>query len=1345
MKYPFDDLYGRRPDSRFPVFLCPFFSRRMIKGIANLSTIISSLALIFILSAGTVSASGGIYGDIDILSQGADELVFRYTPDDTAWSYDGESGGKVLYVRGCENLSADQSAPLPVKTIVLGAPFEARLEYQIVSSLWSDPFSIEYADPGNKGFSAEPLEIRPPARIRSQNSQSLNIYPLIIENGRGRLLIEMTVSVKFNAPADAFDKSFGFSDEGAFENLLSGLLLNYEQARSWREAARPENIALQARENIFDKYQNWVKLDFGQTGIQKITSQDLSSAGIDVGTLDPRLFRVFWAGGKPLNVEIGGPYPQLNEIAIHVKGEADASFDPEDYIAFYLPSANYYYYDTAAAELNYTHNHYTPYGTVFMSLGPGGDSDPLRMDTVIVTPRNSGQGVSGFTDKRRYEQNNFLLDINGTIFDYYSWYWREGNSFEQFINIEDREPIEHLNRLDIQVAGRSPHIEINGFEPDSSNVVDGPYVTRGSFWSYRFASGLNSLMITINNNIRGDHVLDFLELEYRRQLRYRGGTFTFYGQTDPGVYHYNVNAITADSTYVICDATDIFNQKLLIRAVKEASSRTLTFEYDQADPGFHRFALAEEASLGSPADVRPMTVANLIDPGQSYDLIVIAPEEFLPSFGAYGTLREADGYSVYLASAEDVYAHFSGGMFDPVAIRDFLHHAFEHWPEPSPSFVVLGGDGIYDYMGYTGTARQNFIPPFVVEGDLTVSDENYILFDNGGWLDSDSSYPADSGPDMIVGRWPVRNAAEVTNFIAKLALYEQGSNLGSWQNSLTFVADDENKPGVSYKEPDHTYQAENLANLYSPDRFDKNKIYLIEYELDSKGEKPGAKRKLIESINDGTLLVNFVGHGNPRLWTDERIFRNEDIPSLHNEEKLTVVMAASCSIGEFDSPYDEGMAEIFFRYNDGGAIASVATTRLVYSGPNADFNYKLFEVLFSDQGFSLAEAVYVAKFLRQQASMPSENDKKFIMFGDPVMRLAAPQYRIAFNSDELDSLAALNLITVEGEVQDLDSSLLADFNGNVTVAVFDNQQEKTYRIVSGSSVYDLDYTMPGARIFRGQTDVSGGRFSLQFVVPKDISYGGENARISAYAESAGQNVSASGSLDSIRVSGTVSEITDSLAPEIKTFLGEELLADGVVVPQQSSLRIELFDSSGINLSGEVGHKFELNLDDDPFYTFDLTDKFIYYPGSYQNGEAELVLPEVEDGNYTLKIKAWDSANNSSLAEYRIAIGSAEAPEIAELYNVPNPFSDETQFYYELSSDASEVSIDIFTLNGRKIHTLRNLPGREGENLSSLWDGRDNLGDKLANGVYIYKLSIRTAGGMADNISLEKFGKLVILK
>ena len=138
------------------------------------------------------------------------------------------------------------------------------------------------------------------------------------------------------------------------------------------------------------------------------------------------------------------------------------------------------------------------------------------------------------------------------------------------------------------------------------------------------------------------------------------------------------------------------------------------------------------------------------------------------------------------------------------------------------------------------------------------------------------------------------------------------------------------------------------------------------------------------------------------------------------------------------------------------------------------------------------------------------------------------------------------------------------------------------------------------------------------------------------------------------------------------------------------------------------------------------------------------MPELENGNYVLRVKAWDSANNSGLAEYRISIGAADEPEIVELFNVPNPFADNTRFYYELSTEAAAVSMDVFTLAGRKIHTIRDLPGRSGENITDFWDGKDIWGDELANGIYIYKLSVRTSMGSTDK-TIEKFGKMVILR
>jgi hypothetical protein len=1337
---PFNARKGRRPECHYPVFLYSLLNESMAKGFVNPIFIFSGIIVLVFLNAGAAFAISAIYDDIEIISQTESELVFRYTPGDSAWSVDPESGGRTLFIKGCNNLNDESLPPLPVKTVALGIPFDSKPVYQILSTTWSGEFPLEYARDKN-GISQQGIvEFRPSAIIRSQNTISLNIYPLNISAESGSLLKEITIKITFGNNAFASPKASGYNPEGGFENILSGLLLNYDQARAWRRVAMP-SISLEARENIFEHAENWLKVAVTSAGFHKITASDLTSAGIDPASIDPRTFRVFRGGGKPLEVSIGHATPELREVAIHVEGEADGSFDGGDYILFYAPAANFYAYDTDSAEIVYIKNSYTTEGILFLTYAADFDTDPVRMETVNAAPSGSATTIFSYHDMKRFEQDEFLSDKDNLVFDYFRWYWIESiDTFDLYINLDDLTGT-GLSRMKMAMAGRSPWVEINGFVPDS--IVNNDYRGISHIWSDAFSSGLNHLRIKVNKNIR-DSLLDYIELSYQRRIQYLGGTFTFYGTGSAGLYKYRVVGITADSSYTLCEATDMYSPRLLTGFTKEAAARTLEFEYNHASSGFSRFALAENSSINSPSSIEKVEIENILDPGSSYDLIVIAPPEFIPAFGAYRSLREADGYNIFLASIDDVYAHFAGGMFDLVAIRDFLLYTFENWPRPAPAFALLGGDGCYDFLNRTGSAKPNYIPPFIVAADSTDSDENFILFDESGFLDSDSSYPSDRGPDMVIARWPVRTPGEVADFIAKLAGYISGAQNGRWQNTITFVADDEKKPGQTTPEIDHTDQTETLANLYTPDRFDKNKIYLIEYPLDSRGEKPAAKRKLLDAINSGTILVDFIGHGNPRLWTDERIFRNEDIPSLTNKDRLSVIFNASCSIGEFDNPYDEGMAELMFRYTEGGAIATVAATRLVFSSLNANYNYATFDVLFSGQNYTLAEAAYISKFLRQQSSTYIENDRKYMVFGDPLMMVAFPQYNVRFESEGLDSLAALNLVTVAGMIEDAEGGLISDFNGTVDITVYDNQQDKTYFYYYGDSLRDYDYIMPGARIFRGQTDVSGGEFSLQFVVPKDISYGGNNARISAYAGQTQNPQNASGSRDSIRISGTVGEITDTISPEILVYAGEQPLADGLILAQGSHLRVELFDSTGINLSGEVGHRLEIVLNNDPLYTYDLTDEFVYYPGSYQHGEAVITMPELENGNYNLKVKAWDSANNSGLVEFKIAIGAADEPEIVELFNVPNPFADQTRFYYELSTEATAVSMDIFTLAGRKIHSFRDMPGRSGENITDFWNGKDIWGDKLANGIYIYKLSVRAAMGSTDK-TIEKFGKMVILR
>ncbi len=81
----------------------------------------------------------------------------------------------------------------------------------------------------------------------------------------------------------------------------------------------------------------------------------------------------------------------------------------------------------------------------------------------------------------------------------------------------------------------------------------------------------------------------------------------------------------------------------------------------------------------------------------------------------------------------------------------------------------------------------------------------------------------------------------------------------------------------------------------------------------------------------------------------------------------------------------------------------------------------------------------------------------------------------------------------------------------------------------------------------------------------------------------------------------------------------------------------------------------------------------------------------------------------------------------EVSAFPSPFSDFTYIYYTLTSQADEARFEVFTVTGRKIFEDRDLTAYAGYNIYR-WDGRDSAGDEIANGTYIYKLTVRSASG-----------------
>ncbi len=1176
-----------------------------------------------------------------------------------------------------------------------------------------------------------------PVSIRGLMIGKVRIPLVSAQGGKWYQVTKAKISINFDGIAIPGEPI----TDSPFSRMLSKIVLNWETAKSW--GATPRMALAGDSYNPFASSTSWMRITTHAAGVYAINRTNLSLAGVDVAGIDPATFRLFNRSGKRLPTRNSTPRDSLMEIAVNVFDD-DGIFSGDDFIMFYATGSDFWEWSEGMV---FNQHPYYDRNVFYLTWGGSFDWPVRRMATVDgVSSMGTTDTLTDFVDHIHLEVNRELHRDQGIIFDYFNWYWKTEENFLLNFNLPSG-LADAANQFRVKMRAESieSQVDVNN-EPAQKDSVSSSFFY---FTTEHFSSDLNQLDFSLVREYGKATLTDFIEIYYRRPLSLNGeGELIFCAPIDAAAgeeYTYQVSG--GDPSIYLIDVTDLKNQKLI---EGEISQDRYSFSIAANEKSGRIFAIVTSDQLATPTSILVTQIDDLRSSANRADLIIITHDNFFNQaveFAAYRQQQSA--LDIRVVKISDVYAQFSGGMVDPVAIRDFLGFAFRNWNGAAPSYCLLIGDGVYDFRDYSGAGAVNYIPPYIVDDDSTASDENFAYFDQFAELDSDSSFdtlsvPLDRGVDMVVGRWPIKSSSEFQVVADKMKSYESGGSFGRWRNEITLIADDEHH-GSYPPEDFHTKASESLTVGYIPASFDLNRIYAVDYPFGVGGEKPEAREAIIRTLNSGTLLVNYVGHGNPNLWADERLFRrNEDIPRLHNQDRLPLIFNASCSIGFFDDPLVEGMAEDFLSYPKGGAVGTVSATRLVYSRPNAAFNKSSFYYLLGDYDFTIAEAVYVAKLVRQDTGAET-NDRKYIYIGDPLTRLGSAPLTIEFEKFEPDSFVALTVVEIAGVIKDEYGACQNDFDGIADISVFDNERERKFTFPPETDT--LRYIEYGPEFYRGKVDVSGGRFELKFVVPKDISYGGRNARLSCYATDG--VTGASGYRAPIAIGGINTDVTDTVGPEILVyFASDPAKSNGAEVNQNARITLELFDSLGINLSGEIGHAIELTIDDNTAMSYVLNDSFMYLPGSYQAGSASMHLPDLSVGEHNLKVKAWDSANNSSLKEVDFRVKADGGLQISELLCYPNPVVDGCEFSYVLSEEAEGVALKVFTLSGIKIYEVANLPGVEGYNEGIHWDGRDADGDRIANGVYIFQLgATRTLydTNNSDDNRATATEKLIIMK
>ncbi|MCB0432510.1 MAG: peptidase C25, partial [Mangrovimonas sp.] len=293
----------------------------------------------------------------------------------------------------------------------------------------------------------------------------------------------------------------------------------------------------------------------------------------------------------------------------------------------------------------------------------------------------------------------------------------------------------------------------------------------------------------------------------------------------------------------------------------------------------------------------------------------------------------------------------------------------------------------------------------------------------------------------------------------------------------------------------------------------------------------------------------------------------------------------------------------------------------------------------------------------------------------------------------------------------------------------------------------------GAAIFRGQASITNGLFEFEFVVPRDIAIPLGTGKVSFYATTSDLTQDNSGASVGEVVIGGINDnaAEDNQGPLIQLYMNDENFVSGGITNGSPVLLAKLQDDNGINTASGIGHDIVAILDGDETNPYVINDYYQTEVDDYQRGSASYPLRDLEPGLHTLTLKAWDVYNNSSTAEIQFVVFDEDQKlVINHVLNYPNPFVNYTEFWFNHNSSTPlDVSVQIFTVSGKLVKTINaqtnsgNCCNNGTSSLSRdiIWDGRDDFGDKIGKGVYVYKLTVYSP---ALNKKVEKFEKLVIL-
>jgi len=638
----------------------------------------------------------------------------------------------------------------------------------------------------------------------------------------------------------------------------------------------------------------------------------------------------------------------------------------------------------------------------------------------------------------------------------------------------------------------------------------------------------------------------------------------------------------------------------------------------------------------------------------------------------------------------------------------------------------INDDNLSEYIRQEVLKQVDTAKYLLLLGNETTIPPIYILASNGTMEPSDDffSCPDDitdfenlqnSVPDISTGRISIDDIDQANIIAEKLYSYMVEPTFGSWRSEIGLIADDESKNGYSRSELNHTINSNNIYQNIS-NSFTVSQFYGVNYESVENSTyitKPQMTSDVLDYINKGVSLINYIGHGSETtLGTEKIIDMNRDLNHIcsleticQSEKKPAIWVVGTCSFGSYDNSSQIMSEKLLF--SEVGAISLVTTSRGIGDNANSFFLNNLFSNI---NDFALGNNSYrLGDLIRHSKRQGNNTEYLFHLLGDPALVLPFPKV-----TDELidknylidNSLGIMENINPDLQLAGLDFNI----HQNINLSLFSKELEFEDSYPDTS----INYILRGDLIYNGEI-LDGTCVNI----PQDIEdcINCSTIDMTIFSD---ENQNYNGSIQILKDIPLYTDDfnNDNVGPDISLNQGNSIIENGSIVNKDLPIEITVKDEQGVNLMTNFQHNIRYWFNNE-LYVYNLNSNLFEYSSSEcGQGSAVFFIPEdLQSGKNIINIEAWDNANNRTLLKHEINIQNSINSYVSNIYNFPNPFEDLTFFTFYLSKYPSYVEINIYTINGENIKTIKQSCDKYYNVIA--WDGKKNDGTDIGNGPYLY--------------------------